>query len=384
MGDVRVTGSAMTLQGRLEEGLPELATAALRGALADAGIELRDLGLVLVSNSLGGTMWDQEMIRGQAWLRAMRFEGTPVVNIENACASGATAMHMGVLATQGGQSPVAVVGVEKMWHEDRTAASRGLEQGLAADERAAQKAALTRNTSPFMGLNATWAERLMERGTTREHFAVAAAKNHRHGSMNPLAQHRKALTAEEILAGRVIDGPLTRYMCSSFTDGAAAVVLSNAKGSEGPRVVASAMCSGDGTGDYHERLLQAAELAWKMGGVGPEDIDVLELHDVTSSEEIFALEAMRFFPEGDAGPAIAAGAGAVGSKGLVVSPSGGLLARGHALGATGVCQVVEIVEQLRGRAGARQVEGARVGMTINTGGVLGWDTALAASHILTT
>jgi acetyl-CoA acyltransferase len=373
----------MTPQGRLQEGTRELAKAALEGALADAGVEPRDLGLVLMSNSLGGFLWDQEMIRGQVWLRSMGFEGTPVVNIENACASGATAMHVGWLAVQGGASPVAAVGVEKMWHEDRAAASAGIEQGLAADERATLRATYKRESTTLMGLNSMWAEELMTRGATQEHFAAAAAKNYRHGSLNPLAQHRRPMSAEEILASRHIDGPLTRGMCSSFTDGAAAVVLAGTGSSQAPRVLASAMCSGDGTGEYHERLIEGAELAWKMAGIGPEDIDVLELHDVTSSEELFALESMGFVEPGGAGPAVADGFGAVGSKGLVVSPSGGLLARGHALGATGLCQVVEIVDQLRGRAGARQVERARIGMTINTGGILTRDTAVAACHVFT-
>jgi acetyl-CoA acetyltransferase len=381
--DVRVIGAAMTPQGRLEEGAGDLARAALEGALADAGLELRDLGLVLVSNSLGGFLWDQEMIRGQVWLRSMGFEGTPVVNIENACAGGAAAMHVGCLATQGGASPVAVVGVEKMWHEDRAAASAGIEQGLAADERATLRATYKRDSSTVMGLNSMWAEELMSRGATREHFAAAAAKNYRHGSLNPLAQHRTPRSAEEILASRVIDGPLTRGMCSSFTDGAAAVVLAGTGPSEAPRVLASAMCSGDGTGEYHQRLREAAELAWKMAGIGPDDIDVLELHDVTSSEELFALEAMGFFEPGAAGSAVAEGFGALGSTGLVVSPSGGLLARGHALGATGLCQVVEVVDQLRGRAGERQIEAPRIGMTINTGGILMRDTAVCACHIIT-
>jgi acetyl-CoA acetyltransferase len=276
-----------------------------------------------------------------------------------------------------------VLGIEKMWHEDRTAAPRALEQSLAADERPTQRAThAVQTSSVFMGLNAVWAQEMMSRGATAEHFAAAAAKAYRHGSMNALAQYRTAMSVEEILAGRTIAGPLTRYMCSSFTDGAAAVVLSDVPVADAPKVLASAMRSGDGTLEYHERLLEAAELAWKVAGVGPEDMDVVELHDATSAEELYSLEALRFFPEGDAGPAVARGATAVGAAGVVSNPSGGLVARGHAIGATGLCQVVEIVDQLRGRAGARQVDGARVGMAINTGGILGRDTASVGCHIL--
>jgi len=172
-------------------------------------------------------------------------------------------------------------------------------------------------------------------------------------------------------------------MCSSFTDGAAAAVLSAGTQRGAPRVRASVLRSGYGELDYHDRLSETAEDAWKVAGVGPGDIDVVELHDATSAEELYALEALGFFSPGEAGVATEAGDTDLGGRGVCVNPSGGLLSRGHPLGATGICQVVELVHQLRGTAAGRQIEGARLAMSVNTGGIMGGrDTALAGVHIL--
>jgi len=191
------------------------------------------------------------------------------------------------------------------------------------------------------------------------------------------------VTVEEVLGSPTVAGPLKRLMCSSFTDGAAAAVLTTGTQRGAPQVRASVLRSGYGELEYHDRLSDSAEEAWKVSGVGPMDIDVVELHDATSAEELYALEALGFFPAGEAGVATEAGDTDLGGRGMCVNPSGGLLSRGHPLGATGVCQVVELVHQLRGTATGRQVEGARLGMSVNSGGIVsGHDTALAAVHIL--
>ena len=166
---------------------------------------------------------------------------------------------------------------------------------------------------------------------------------------------------------------LTRLMCSSFTDGAAAVVLAGPAvpaPSTAPRIIGSVARSGNGLLDYHDRLTQVAEAAWEVFGFGPEDADLVELHDATAAEELYALESLGFFAPGEAGPATEAGATSVDTPGLVVNSSGGLVGRGHPLGATGLAQVVELATQFRGRAGARQVDGARLGVAINTGGII--------------
>jgi acetyl-CoA acetyltransferase len=235
-----------------------------------------------------------------------------------------------------------------------------------------------------MGLNNMWAERLMsDVGTTPRQIASAAVKAFDHAARNPLAQWQRTVTVEEVLDSPQVAGVLTRLMCSSFTDGAAAVVLGGpsvpAPGSA-PRIIGSVARSGNGVLDYHDRLTQAADAAWESSGVGPAEFDLVELHDATAAEELYALESLGFFAPGEAGPATEGGSTRVDTPGLAVNSSGGLVGRGHPLGATGLAQVVELATQLRGRAGARQVAGARSGVAINTGGVVYGDAGFVGIH----
>jgi len=149
-----------------------------------------------------------------------------------------------------------------------------------------------------------------------------------------------------------------------------------------PRVLASTVRSGSGELGYHDRLRKVADEAWKVAGVGPEDVDVIEVHDATSAEELYAIESLGFFEPGAAGLATVSGATSPGGGSVCVNPSGGLVARGHPLGATGLCQIFEIVQQLRGRSDSRQVDGARIAAAVNTGGIIAGDAALAAVHVL--
>jgi acetyl-CoA acetyltransferase len=228
-----------------------------------------------------------------------------------------------------------------------------------------------------MGMNAAWADQFMtERGATVEQFAAAAVKARRHGAMNPLAQCQSEVTMDEVLGSPQIAGVLTRQMCSSFTDGAAAVVVGTGAVRSGhslAKIVGSVARSGWGNLDYHERLAETSRAAYDVFGFGPEDLDMVELHDATSAEELFALESLGIFAPGEAGPATLAGHTAIGGSATTVNPSGGLVARGHPLGATGIAQVVELTTHLSGRAGARQVAGARLGLAVNTGGVVNGD-----------
>jgi acetyl-CoA acetyltransferase len=222
-----------------------------------------------------------------------------------------------------------------------------------------------------------------ETGTTLAQIASAAVKAFDHASRNPLAQCQRSVTVEEVLASPRVAGVLTRLMCSSFTDGAAAVILAGPDvpaPASAPRIVGSVARSGNGLIDYHDRLSQVADAAWEAFGWGPGDVDVVELHDATAAEELFALESLGFFGPGEAGPATEAGATRWDAPGLVVNPSGGLVGRGHPLGATGLAQVVELATQFRGRAGDRQVVSPRLGVAVNTGGIIYGDAGFVGIH----
>jgi acetyl-CoA acetyltransferase len=380
---VSVIGVGMTPMSRRDMSTTELATLAASEALADAGLKASEVGLVLAANALGGNLNDQACIRGQSWLRDIDLDGVGVINIDNSCASGSSAFHLGVMAAGGGASPVLVVGTEKMWTGDRAATIAGIEEGLPAYERDQMRERFNFAGTTLMGMNSVWVNhQVTTRGTTVEQIAATAVKARRFGAMNPLAQFRKEVTLEEVLASPVVADPLRRLMCSSFTDGAAAVVLTSGKLRDAPRVLASIVRSGTGDTEYHERLAQVAEETWKAAGVGPTDLDLIELHDATSAEELYALESLGFFAPGDAGAATIAGATLPGGNAVCSNPSGGLVARGHPIGATGLCQIVEVVQQLRGRAGERQVAGAMLGGAVNTGGLINADPATVSVAVL--
>jgi len=368
----------MTPMDRRDRTPEEMGRQAVAEALADAGVAPASIALVVFANALGGRLSGQGCIRGQSWLREAGFAGAPVINVENSCASGSSALHVAALAALAGESPVLVVGVEKMWTGDRVATLGGIEDGLPAEERAGLRHRLDCGSgSLLMGMNAVWVRhQIEERGTTPRQIAATAAKARRCGARNPLAQFRTPLTADDVLAAPSVAGPLTRYMCSSFTDGAAAALVTAG------RIRASVVRSGNGDLEYHDRLTATAEEARKVAGVELGDIDVVELHDATSAEELYALEALGFFAPGEAGAASEAGDTDVGGRAVTVNPSGGLVARGHPIGATGVLQVVELAQQLRGRAAGRQVDSPRLAMAVNTGGIIGGDAAFAAVHVL--
>jgi acetyl-CoA acetyltransferase len=382
--EVSIVGVGMTTMDRRDLTPEALARQAVRDALADAGLSAGDIGLVVMANALGGRLNDQGCIRGQSWLRDAGLGNAGVVNVDNSCAGGSTALHVAVMGARAGQSPVLVVGVEKMWTGDRQQTIAGIEDGLPADQRAHLRATIENKAgSVLMGLNAQWVRHQIDvLGTTVHQIAAAAAKARRCAARNPLAQFRTPVTVEEVLHAPVVAGSLTRLMCSSFTDGAAAAVLTAGPVPGAPRVRASILRSGNGELDYHTRLGETVAEAWKEAGVGPADVDVIELHDATSAEELYALESLGFFPSGTAGAATAAGDTDIDGRAVCVNPSGGLVARGHPLGATGLCQIAELVHQLLGRAVGRQRLGARIAMAVNTGGIISGDAAVVGIHVL--
>jgi acetyl-CoA acetyltransferase len=386
--DVAVLGTGMTDMSRRDLSPETMAYQATHEALADAGLAPDDLGLVIFSNATAGRLNDQGCVRGQSWLRKAGLSEVPIVNVDNSCAGGSSALHLATMVAASADRPVLALGVEKMWTGNRAETMAGIEDGLPADYRRDLHDLRQADQNPagsiLMGLNNGWAGRLMEeRGVTTRQMAAAAVKAFSHAARNPLAQCQRTSSIEEVLASPQVAGVLTRLMCSSFTDGAAAIVVAGpaiSAPASCPRIIGSVARSGNGLLDYHERLEQAAEAAWEAWGLGPEDFDLIELHDATAPEEIFALESLGFFARGQAGPATEAGHTGMDSPGLVVNPSGGLVGRGHPLGATGLAQVVELATQIRGRAGMRQISGAKLGLAVNTGGIIEGDAGFVGVH----
>jgi len=384
-----IVGTATTPMQRRDLTIEVMAHQVVDHALSDAGITPDQVDLVIFGNATAGRLLGQACIRGQSFLLDAGLRNAGIINVDNSCAGGASALHLANLSALGGAGTVLAVGVEKMWTGHRLGTLAGIEDGVPEVDRAFMHANWENPSgSVLMALNAKWTVEHMEAwGTTVEMIGAAAVKARRHGALNPHAQFQSEVTLAEVLASSPIVPPLTRLMCSSFTDGAAAAVLTLEPRPGAPRILASAVRSGNGDIDYHERLAETAAAAWDASGVDPADVDVVELHDATSAEEICALESLGFFKPGDAGPATLAGDTALGGRAVTVNTSGGLVSRGHPLGATGIAQVVELVTQLRDEAGPRQVPGARLAVAANTGGMIGshagtTDAAFIGIHIL--
>jgi acetyl-CoA acyltransferase len=380
---VRIVGAGMTAFGSLHDRtLSSLAGEATACALRDAGIGPDDLGLVAFGNAGAGILTGQEMIRGQAALRDV-LGPVPIVNVENACASSSSAFAVARMAVQSGQVDVALaVGAEKMVVPDRSRVEQALRGALVVSEDSEQPSA---DAPPFMAIYARMAREYQAlTGVTREPFAAVAAKNRAHGALNPRAALRAEVTVGDVLQSREIVFPLTLYMCSPITDGAAAVVVASQawcrqRGAPGVHVRGCAVVSGAGqTTDVVE---SAARRALEEATVSPGDLDVIELHDAASPAELITLEQLGVAADGEAAAMVAAGETSLGGR-LPVNPSGGLVSRGHPIGATGCAQLVELTDQLRGRCGPRQVHGARIALAENAGGWLGSGPGAAVVTIL--
>ena len=393
MRDVVVAGIGMTRFGKfLDRGIRSLAEEAVGSALEDAGAEPAGVQTAFFSNAVGGLITGQEMIPGQAALRRTGVLGVPVFNVENACASASSAFHLAWMTVASGMHDVALaVGAEKLTHPDKTVSFRAI--GTAVDleqlhELTAPQDGQQEKRSFFMDVYATMAREYMRSsGATMEDFAEVSVKNHLHGTLNPYAQYRDAVTRQDVLASREIAGPLTLLMCSPIGDGAAAAVLCSRQaarrlGVRDPVVVrASVVVSGRDRDPGEETAVErAAERAYEAAGVAPSDLDVVEVHDAAAPAELMVYEELGLCGRGEGPKLLASGATRLGGR-QPVNPSGGLLSKGHPIGATGIGQIVEVVWQLRGQAGDRQVDGARVGLTENGGGFLGTDPAAMSVHV---
>jgi acetyl-CoA acyltransferase len=396
MRNAYVIGVGMTRFEKSRRSLKELVVEAVTQALADASAEPGDVQAAYVGNAVAGLLTGQEMIRGQVLLRPLGIDSIPIFNVENACASAASAFHLGWQAVAYGVHDVVLcVGAEKLTHPDPSVGLAAI--GTAVDVEARAEMAAAMGTEPdskrsfFMDIYAAMTKEYMSRsGAKVEHFADVVVKNQHNGALNPRAQYGGELTVDEVLAAREIVWPLTLLMCSPISDGAAAVVLASSgarrrlNARPGPRVRASVVVSGnrhDSNDPTAGSTGRAAALAYEAAGIGPDDLDCAELHDVTAPAELMAYEQVAFASPGQGPELLQSGETRLGGR-LPVNTSGGLLAKGHPIGATGIAQLCEATWQLRREAGPRQVEGARVALTQNGGGWLDGDSAAMSVHIL--
>ncbi len=405
--DIYVIGVGMTRFGKwLDRPVKALVADAVGGALADAGATAADIGAAFYANTTQAIMDGQHLIRGQIALRALGFAGIPIVNVENACASGSTAFHQAVTHLKAGMAELALaVGVEKMYGEDKAKSAAVFDGGWdvhEADALARSLAAIGAGLepppgrtggvrSPFMELYASLTRGHMKRfGTTERQLAAVSAKNHRHSTMNPLSQFQTGMTVEEVLAGRLVCWPLTLPMCAPISDGAAAAILCRKEalrrfpGARPVKVLATVLASGS-TRDWEDMDRHmcriAARKAYDLAGIGPQDISVAEVHDASAFAEVIQTENLGFCDIGQGGWIAERGETALGGR-LPVNPSGGLESKGHPIGATGLAQIHELATHLRGAAGARQVPGARFAIAENGGGFHGVEEAAAVVTIL--
>ncbi|MDQ0615361.1 acetyl-CoA acetyltransferase [Microbacterium sp. W4I4] len=370
MNTTYIAGAATTRFGKfLDTSLATLANEAVDAALDDAGVRPEDVGFVAFGNATSSVISGQAMIQGQLALLDGKLAGAQIVNVENACASSSSALHLAMMAVASGNCDVAVaVGAEKMAHLDKTRAFDAL--GRAIDVTTPLAAENSSRSSVFMELYAQEARQYAAAtGATPEAFAHAAATMHFHGSLNPKAQYRDAHTVEEILASRMIADPLTLLMCSPIGDGAAAIVITRARPDRDPIAITGAALRSGLRNEGGALVTRAAEAALEQAGRKASEIDVIELHDAASPASLLVLEETGVVSEGEAWKLALDGQLRFDGR-VPVNTSGGLISRGHPVGATGAAQIVELADQLRGRAGARQVANAEIAMAQNAGGAV--------------
>jgi acetyl-CoA acyltransferase len=400
---VWVAGVGMTAFGvRPETSVKDLTREAVTAALADASAGIGDVQAAYFGNTCQDVLEGQVVVAGQMALRSMGFERIPVVNVENACATGATALHQAILHVRSGAADIVLaVGAERLSIGDKRRALGVFDGGVDVTDTDGVRAVLAelggelpghgRPHSLFMDVYAALAHAHMAAfGTTQKQLAVIAEKNHAHAVHNPLAHFREEMSAAEILAARPVAGPLTVPMCAPLTDGAAAAVVCNTAGlrrlaARTPiRILASVLRTGSvrplSAWDRSATRLAALN-AYEEAGVGPEDVSVAEVHDASAFGELLQTEMMGFCAIGGGGEFAESGASRLGGR-QPVNPSGGLEAKGHPMGASGLAQIYELVRQLRGDCGARQVPGARVALAENGGGLYAGEEAAAAITIL--
>jgi acetyl-CoA acetyltransferase len=414
MTEVYVIGAGCTPFAKMPDiSFKELTRRAYLATLADAGMD--DGGAIEMAwfGNCGMASFGQPNIRGQVCFTPLVQEGlfparAPMFNVEGGCATASQAFHGAWKDVASGEIELSLaIGVEKTFLQGNPAATGRLftgaidqfDPGEWRDYYTKAGEACGKSFDPggkggtiFMDTYAMQAAYHMKRyGTTQRQIAAGAAKNHNHGSLNPLAQYQFKTTVDEVLADREVSYPLTRSMCAPIGDGAAAALLCSRRfldtlpkriQERAARVRASALSGGKYRALDEPGLSRvAADKAYRSASLTPEDIDIAEVHDATSFCEIYQLEMLRICPEGHGGSFIESGAASLGGM-LPVNLSGGLVSKGHPIGATGLSMIYEVIQQLRGEAGDRQEEHARIGLVENGGGVIGFDEAACAITIL--
>ncbi len=384
MREVAIVGIGGTKFGRhSDRSIRDLGVEACLKAIRDANIKPMDIELAYAGN-LAQWEWGQGLFIGQIVLRELGITKIPITRVENGCATASCAFREAWYKIATGACDIALAfGVEQM-----TVADSSMMLSAFTGRQYTEREGDMGFSAP--GIFALMARRHMaEFGTTREQLAMIAVKNRKYGALNPEAQLPNAVTLDEVLNARIICDPLTLPQCCPRGDGAAAVVLVAKKlarkYSQKPiTVAASVQVSGtypdDQSYTFFDTDVRGAKAAYEMAGLGPEDLDLAEVHDCFSTAEIVHYEDLGFCEKGEGGRFIEEGLSDIGGR-IPVNTSGGLLSKGHVIGATGISQIIEVVRQLRGEAGKRQVEGARVALQHNAGGFFHTDTACCVIHI---
>lgn len=376
MADAFILGAAMIPMGRHRaSSYPGLATPAVLGALKSAGLTTRDVEAVVCGHTFGGSLVGQRVVKD------LGIGGVPVVNIENACSGGAGALNAAWKdVTDGRYDVVLVLGVEKL-----TQFGGGPIPLVEEDPEVRQGMVMP-------ALYAMRARRFLhERDAGLADLAAVSVKSRRHGAANPFAQYRSEVTIDEVLQSRPIADPLTLLMCCPTSDGAAAVVVVSDRirrrlGRPAMRIRASVLHSGEVAWGFRDMLrpeitYDSAREAYETAGIAASDLDVIELHDAFTIAELVYYEALGLCAPGDAARLVRESATTYGGD-VVVNPSGGLLSKGHPVGASGVAQAVEIFWHLTGQAGQRQVPDARLALShVTGGGISGVDHGVCTIHV---
>jgi len=405
MRKVAIVGAGMIKFGRYpEKGIKDIVKESVQKALNDAGINSKEIEAAYVGSAVPGIMTGQEQIKAQVTLSSMGIDSIPMYNIENACASSSSAFNIAWTAIGAGlYDCVLVVGFEKLYDKDRlksfmalgTAVDIEMVQKYLDDFQARQKSedkilseGSGKSKSIFMDMYAYYTKMYMDRyGLTQKHFCKLSVKSHKNGAMNPHAMYQKEMSIEEIVKSGEVAFPLTRAMCSPVCDGSAAVILcSKEKASQFTTkpiwIEGSVVGSGKISDEIEDTLTKRlGPKVFEAAGIGPDELDIIEVHDATTPSEIITLIELGICPGENAPKWIDEGYLEINGQ-MPSNTSGGLVTKGHPIGATGLAQIHEIVLQLRGDAGKRQTNNPKTGMTHNGGGILGVDAAAMALHIL--